>query len=441
MRTTSQPWVAAVVWVGVIERWRILIVVVVAAALAVGALAGTAVAATVSVRGGDPGLATETATATVSGTGEDADDITATWIGGTLDVVDATAAMEAGEGCVVVDAHAARCSKVTAVEVFGGAGNDRLVMGAGMPVTAGVAMGGGDGDDVLLGGPGNDGLDGGPGADVVSSGGGRDEVTVDVGAAGLERDSVDLGHSGGIMRVVTQVAGATLDLAAGTLRLRDATIPVLGARDATLGPAVGTLLGDDGHNRLKGAGVVDGRGGDDELSGMVGPDRLQGGAGDDRIDAGPGDLALGDAGDDSLSAMPGTPPEREGPPVFACGHGDDVAVPTAATLVPLDCEQTLVSPTVFGRPRRVRGGVAVRASFPAGRCGVAAWVRSASGRALSPRLQRRVSKTATSATLRLPLAASVRTLRIAVYFSRPCPAGKRWTVGIPGTALLALPRR
>jgi Ca2+-binding RTX toxin-like protein len=403
-------------------------------------LVGAAGAATVSVAVSDPGQAGQFSTATVTGTGEDVDDISVTLVGGTLDVVDSTAALTPGDGCVAVDAHTARCSRVSAVNVDGGAGNDRLaVVGA---TTGGVGLDGGPGDDAITGGPGNDSLSGGPGADTVVGGGGGDEAFVAIGEAGLEADRVELRDRAGTVHVDTRVAGATLDLAAGTLRLGSATVPILGARDATLGPAAGTLLGDDGSNQLQGAGVIDGRGGDDKLSGMPGPDRMVGGEGDDLIDASRRDSAVGGAGDDTLSAVLGDAGARGTLPSFACGAGQDIAVPAGTmTLVPLDCERTQVfSGLRLGAPRRVRGGITVRAAFPAGQCGVAAWARSSSGRRLTPRVQVRVGARATAVTLRLPVAASARAAAIAVYFSRPCPAGKRWAVGKATAALLALPR-
>jgi Ca2+-binding RTX toxin-like protein len=407
------------------------------AMLAALVLTASASAAGVSVRVGDPGQATQFSQATVTGSGADADDLTVTWAGGALTVVDRTAELAAGAGCAAVDAHTATCASVSAVSVDGGAGDDRLAVAA--PTTTGVQLLGGAGADVLNGGPGADVLAGGPGADVISGGGGSDDVPITVGATGLEPDRYDFRGGDATVEVTTEVGGVTLDLGAGALRLGDRSVPVLGVRNATLGPVAGTLLGTGAADRLQGAGTVDGLGGDDRISGRPGPDVLRGGDGDDQVSAGAGDHAEGGDGDDTVSVEQPTAT----PAVLACGAGDDVAALTGLrTAVPLDCERTAPNASLtFGRPRRVHGGVAIRVTFPAYRCGIAAWLRSTSGRALGPRRQVPLRPATTSATLRFPLSATVRTARLNVYFPKPCPSGKRWTVGARVSALLAMPAR
>jgi Ca2+-binding RTX toxin-like protein len=410
-------------------------------ALVLGAVVSGASAATVSVReipesSGPPGRA-----ATVTGTGADADDVAVTWVDGTLTVTDATVAMEPGAGCGAVDAHTATCAGVTDVEVDGGDGPDRLTVAP--PTQLGIALSGGAGDDVLTGGPDGDTLVDGPGADVVVGGGGTDRVATAVTGAGLEADRFDLRGGDARFTVDAQVPGVTLDLAAGTLAYGGATVPVLGVRNATLGPRAGTLLGTDGPNTLKGAGTVDGRGGADNVSGQAGPDVLRGGVGDDLLQVGPGDRGDGGAGDDVLQAMPEQDGERPGLPApLVCGPGDDRASPllTRDVLIGPDCERTQVSPDiVYGAPRRAGSrATAVRVSFPAGRCGVVAWARSATGRALAPRLQVPVRSVARSAQLRFAMSSAAGSMRLAVYFPRTCPRGKRWTVGPALFARLAL---
>jgi hypothetical protein len=79
---------------------------------------------------------------------------------------------------------------VSALTLGGGGGNDRL-SGGGQPGMAGevrntaLALGGGEGDDVLLGRPGRDLETGGPGDDLLRGGRGNDGSPLESGGVGL----------------------------------------------------------------------------------------------------------------------------------------------------------------------------------------------------------------------------------------------------------------
>lgn len=140
---------------------------------------------------------------------------------------------------------------VVGVQVFAGAGNDRVEVGAGLP---GVYVDGGDGNDLLVGGPGKDTLTAGAGRNTLLGGDGDDRLN---GSGG--RDSI---------------AGQ-----AGNDR----------------------LYGNGGDDTLDGGGNVD------RLFAGLGNDLLFGGGSNDKLYADAGnDTLFGQAGADLLDGSTGT---------------------------------------------------------------------------------------------------------------------------------------
>ncbi|WP_199237577.1 calcium-binding protein [Azospirillum sp. TSH64] len=130
-------------------------------------------------------------------------------------------------------------------------------------------------DDELLGLEGNDTLFGGNGADILRGGDGDDRLYID--AADLL-----IGGGAGVDTVVVQgMAGLTLDLAATEVeRVYGSTgDDVFVATNATAGVFID---GRDGNDTITGSGF------NDLLRGGAGNDLLQGGAGDDTLVGGAG---------------------------------------------------------------------------------------------------------------------------------------------------------
>jgi Ca2+-binding RTX toxin-like protein len=162
----------------------------------------------------------------------------------------------------------------------GGAGNDALWGGKGDDDLAG-----GPGDDVLVGGPGADRLDDGTGADRVMGGEGDDEVRYradhapDVWDGGPGTDTFADLDSRGITTMDVSLDGVADDGPGGE---RDDVEP--NWEDVHIG--AGDLTGSDGPDVLSietDVGTVDGRDGDDRLSGGH---RIVGGPGRDVLTVG-----------------------------------------------------------------------------------------------------------------------------------------------------------
>ena len=306
----------------------------------------------------------------------------------TYTVRDAGATVVAGDGCVALDAHAARCVASGAL-VDAGDGDDMVAM----PQLAGLVRGhvrGGDGDDtltgagVLAGGPGRDTLAsacaascrgdvlaGGPDDDVLRGGPFDDELSGDgdgrewppdgpaktTDEAGGD-DVIDGGGGSDTLTYDGRGEGVRVDLArrtAGTGREQD---KLAGIEIVRGGDGADVLLGDDGPQQMlggPGSDRLDGRGGDDQLFGYVvpfdryrntfdelpdGADVLHGGAGDDALDAGGerGDKLYGDAGDDVLDADGGAPVPRPA----SCGRGSDTVAFDPRGRLLADCERMTV---------------------------------------------------------------------------------------------------
>lgn len=287
---------------------------------------------------------------------------------GVVEYRDRTAPVRAGEGCVQVDEHAARCPGSLANAEVGdgddvvnggggsmvlGSGDDRFEAlrarsladgGAGADVLVGGGrtdeLYGGPGEDEIRGGAGNDSLWGHGGRDVLEGGSGNDVLEASDIAAPVASDRV----AGGPGRdraswqqvdrpVAVDLADPAPDGAAGE---DDVLTGIEDVRGSFTGDR---LAGDGGVNELDGLGgsdVLTGRGGDDVLfSSPEGWSVQRGGRGDDILKSdGPGRLH-GGPGDDRLYAEHGS----AGMPAWSCGPGRDrLAVDAIRPFALGDCE-------------------------------------------------------------------------------------------------------
>jgi Ca2+-binding RTX toxin-like protein len=144
-----------------------------------------------------------------------------------------------------------------------------------------------DGDDVLFGMQGNDNLFGGGWDDTLKGGGGADYLN-----GGSSYDTAAYGDS---------PAGVTISLISDLAGGGDATGDELDDIENLLGSShADTLIGDNGHNTLDGAG------GNDELKGYGGYDTLYGQDGDDFLSGGSdADDLYGGNGNDVLNGGTG----------------------------------------------------------------------------------------------------------------------------------------
>lgn len=180
------------------------------------------------------------------------------------------------------------------VRVNGGNGNDTLTVSAALSVA--VTVLGGNGKDVLAGGDGDDSLDGGNGNDSLAGGGGDDSLY-----GGNGNDSLD-----------GQAAADLLRGDNGADRLSGGD----GDDDCDGGRGNDRESGDAGNDTLAGGSNNDslsGGGGDDVLRGDAGNDSLQGDDGDDDVDGDSGrDDVDGGEGADDIGGGPGKDKVRGG---------------------------------------------------------------------------------------------------------------------------------
>lgn len=238
------------------------------------------------------------------------------------------------QGSNFADIVVAGSSAAYGSSLFGYGGNDQLTGGAGNDY-----LGGGEGDDVLRGGGGNDLFEGGLGADQMYGEDGNDYfVFASIGAGSI----VDGGSGVDVIRFDfnNSTSGSSIDLTNfwtnGTIAGSDvqfASIEGIAGYDGsnfddifilgTTAPAVfGNsfyfLNGRGGNDTISGSNFIDsisGGDGDDTLTGNGGDDSFDGGAGNDTIFGGDGndyidgrendDVIHGDAGNDRLEGWSG----------------------------------------------------------------------------------------------------------------------------------------
>ncbi|MFN3836832.1 MAG: calcium-binding protein [Brevundimonas sp.] len=195
------------------------------------------------------------------------------------------------------------------ISISAGGGNDRIIVGRGA-----VVVDGGSGNDEIdfLGGSGT--YLGGSGDDLFSAFQGSSAGAILDGGSGTDHLIFTYQHAN--IDLVTQIASG-FQLSNLTLRgFENITI-------AAYGSSTQLLKGDDANNIFK-VGYdtgstsvdVDGRGGNDTISGGQSGDVLRGGSGDDAIDGRLGndrlfgddgnDVLIGGVGDDSLDGGLGT---------------------------------------------------------------------------------------------------------------------------------------
>jgi len=201
----------------------------------------------------------------------------------------------------------------------GRGGNDQLYGGMGNDT-----LDGGAGNDFMLGGGGDDVYLAGSGVDSIIEFGGADELRF---GAGVSPDQVERIHYDGSTDLVLHVAG-TPDQVAIANWFADPSNQVerVVFGDGTVWDAAtaGSLrrIGTEGDDFLQSSfsagGLLEGRGGDDQLYGGMGNDTLDGGAGNDAMLGGGGDdVYLPGSGLDAILDFGGNDTLRFGPGIAA----------------------------------------------------------------------------------------------------------------------------
>lgn len=201
--------------------------------------------------------------------------------------------------------------------LYGGAGNDLIVLSAGAYADGGGgddSLVGGFGSQTFIGGAGNDTLMGYEGADLMDGGAGDDTIW-------LGRNSSVVDAGAGDDRIETFVSWQTFKSSptykAAWLADKAASSDLVYAGDG--GDRFRGSWGADRVYGEAGMDVLDGRDGNDTLDGGTGNDNLLGGNGGDILTGGAGnDYIEGQLGDDALNG-------GEGHDVLDCGNGADFA--------------------------------------------------------------------------------------------------------------------
>jgi hypothetical protein len=376
------------------------------------------------------------------------DRLTVTIAPGAITVTDATGPLAvAGDPvCAPTDAHTVRCAESPSdLRVDGGEGADAItaVRAAGW-VATGVVLDGGAGDDVLTGSDGPESLLGGAGRDELYGGAGQDLLSPGEIPA-VPGEVYDGGDGpGDALALDVPPPGAVADLGTGTLRAyaTGSAATIRGIESVAAGGATTTLLGGEGPDLLRGAGLVDGRGGDDAISGSwPEPQILRGGAGADQVSYGQDDYVDAGDGDDVLT---GQREDGQRAHLLRCGAGADRIDPSLHDLVPRDCE-TVLSPGVDLRNdlHAVAAGRALRVTARPRdtACGLVSW-------AVVPGQRRRATPVVDtrgpvhrfgSIAVTLPLRASARRalrvsetpgVKLIVRLATSCPRHRPWPIPV-----------
>ncbi len=350
---------------------------------------------------------------------------------------------DTSDKCAVVDARTVACS-VPFTVAWLGAGNDTAVAADGVnthlagmtgnDALTGSRLDGGEGSDTLTGSAKDDRLNPGPGEDVVHAGAGNDTViyrdaytpglalpyTGPAGpkepAEGSDADKQQVPdqlfmEDGDDTVALDDTVPHVLDGGAGTDTVTYGTYLTLkgplsldlgtltGFENSATAASPGDVVGTDGPNVMTSLfyGSLDGRGGDDVLTGG---DRILGGDGNDRInakqtadvDAGAGDDTIAGS---SLSAFNS----------LVCGPGTDTVTGHPFVLISTDCENAApILPGVRQGLRRVGVDVQCGRAIKAEACTFKLVLRTRSGRFLASRTVRRwQDDNPVSPFVRLPL--------------------------------------
>jgi Ca2+-binding RTX toxin-like protein len=214
-------------------------------------------------------------------------------------------------------------SSYDGIQLNGLAGNDTLSVSVFISLPA--TLSGGDGSDTIIGGGGNDSLAGGAGHDTYRYSGSSDlgSDTIDEGAT-ADADTLDFESLGGRLHgneVGFSLRNTTTQIAADNLVLTLST-------DTGIEKVIGTPHNDLvlGNTR---ANTLEGRGGDDHMTGWDGSDTLYGGDGDDCIHGEAGtDLEYGGAGNDDIGDQGSEPlnagPDTENDTMYGNTGDDDI---------------------------------------------------------------------------------------------------------------------
>jgi len=235
---------------------------------------------------------------------------------GTAQTLSAGDALHGGDGVDVLSLSGSGQIDLTKLAAFDGF--EHVVLGdSGVSVTlpagGSLTVDGGAGADSILGGNGSEAIAGNGGDDTIEGGYGADTIT---GGDGVDTASYE--HS---------AAGVKIGLGNGSATGGDAQGDVLHGVENLVGSAFRDVLtGDANDNLFFGQGGNDslnGGAGGDTLSGGAGNDTLNGGSGNDSLDGGDGsDMLIGGTGHDILTGGAGA--DR-----FVFGNGQTGA--TAAT--------------------------------------------------------------------------------------------------------------
>ncbi len=170
--------------------------------------------------------------------------------------------------------------------ITGGNLQDIITVSDTNATTGGKWLYGNGGNDIITGGVGTDRIDGGTGNDTLNGGGGDDTIYFDAAENTATALIGGAGHDTGVLVSTTAI---NIDLAARGL---ESLIANAGNDTITANAAV--------------AATIDGRGGNDSITGGGLGDILTGGLGNDTVNAGSGgDLVLGGAGTDTLNGQDG----------------------------------------------------------------------------------------------------------------------------------------
>ena len=185
-----------------------------------------------------------------------------------------------------------------------GDGDDVLVVAG--DIGTGVDVQAGPGDDTVTATARPDRIDGGGGRDTLDGAGAGDVLTDGDTPAGADGDVLRGGPGADRVSYESRTAAMTVDLALGTAGETGEADVLAGVEAVATGSGDDTLLGSPAAEQLDagdGANVVDGREGDDSLSGAG---RLAGGAGNDDIGCFDACAADGGDGNDELTGFQGS---------------------------------------------------------------------------------------------------------------------------------------
>src|SRR5215475_3367250 len=224
---------------------------------------------------------------------------------------DAAGRILVNNGAVAVQGGTPTVANTTLIQVFGQAGNDKIVLDESNGALPAAQLFGGNGNDTLTGGSGNDMLIGGDGNDQMFGEAGNDLM---IWNPGDDSDLMEGGDGNDTAQVNGGNGAETFTLTPNGSRVRfDRTTPAPFTLD--IGTTENLVVNANGGDDIITAGnglanliklTIDGGDGNDTITGGDGDDLLLGGNGNDVIIGGRGsDTARLGAGDDTFIWNPG----------------------------------------------------------------------------------------------------------------------------------------